>query len=316
MKKESIRFAETGDQTMARPRKPIPVPPRRNPFKAWGNIPTDNRAERKRLARIVATNERTLVNYRRFCRELGKLCRTAHWQLFEKARSDPKLTRSLLLDLKSKVQSAFSALANIGPDALAALDVESDDFPDGHEKHPEVSRSAKLEDYLVDRVPYDPGIAERANEEQEAAEEAARNRLSDPETHEERLRQIDETLDESDRTILDNLSHQSLPELAQLIDVALSKLPTPHAGRPPDLIAREMVQGLADLWHRQTGEKATVGTFLETDADHDSYQQRSEFVSFSIEVITPIWTKRGFPIPSVKDFAKVVLYPGTPRPKT
>ena len=56
---------------MGRPKKPIAPPPPRDPFAAWGDVPTDQRAERKRLARIVARDGRRIANYRTFCRELG-----------------------------------------------------------------------------------------------------------------------------------------------------------------------------------------------------------------------------------------------------
>lgn len=54
---------------MGRSKKPIASPLPRDPYEAWGDVPSDKRSERKRLARIVAGNGRRIANYKAFCLE-------------------------------------------------------------------------------------------------------------------------------------------------------------------------------------------------------------------------------------------------------
>ena len=100
---------------MGRPRKPT-VPPR-DPFEAWGDVPTDQRAERKRLARLVARKGRRIASYRTFCRELGRACHEANWALYERLRRDPSARAVILEDRREKAVAFRKALATPAHDA-------------------------------------------------------------------------------------------------------------------------------------------------------------------------------------------------------
>jgi hypothetical protein len=95
---------------MGRNRKPPPLP--RDPFDAWGDVPTDQRGERKRLARIVARNGRGIANYRAFCRELGGACHEASWALYERIRIHPSAVVAELEKFRETMAAARQALAS------------------------------------------------------------------------------------------------------------------------------------------------------------------------------------------------------------
>jgi hypothetical protein len=102
---------------MGRRKRPIAFPPPRDPFEAWGDVPTDQRAERKRLARIVARNGRRIANYRAFCRGLGAACHEANWALYERLRHDPSARTAILEDRLEKASAFRKALAAPAHDA-------------------------------------------------------------------------------------------------------------------------------------------------------------------------------------------------------
>jgi hypothetical protein len=106
---------------MGRPRKPTVPPPPRDPFEAWGDVPTDQRAERKRLARIVARNGRRIASYRTFCRELGRACHEVNGAIYERTRYDHPAAASGLEDFAQKMADACEALRNPGADVAEAL---------------------------------------------------------------------------------------------------------------------------------------------------------------------------------------------------
>jgi hypothetical protein len=106
---------------MGRPRKPTASPPPRDPFEAWGDVPSDKRSERKRLARIVARNGRRIDNYRAFCRELGGACHDANSDLYERLRYEQTAVAAVLDDLRQKMADARKALRELGADAAEAL---------------------------------------------------------------------------------------------------------------------------------------------------------------------------------------------------
>jgi hypothetical protein len=109
---------------MTRRRKlPSPPPPEPPDFEeGWNWIPTEDREERKRLARIVARKGRGLVSYRAFQRELADACREATWRLYERQRGGSGTVRAIL---EARLETALAfhrALATPAHDADAALD--------------------------------------------------------------------------------------------------------------------------------------------------------------------------------------------------
>ena len=102
---------------MGRPKKPSVSPPQRDPFEAWGDVPSDKRSERKRLARIVARNGRGIANYRAFCRELGGACHDANSGLYERLRYEQDAVAAGLNDFRQKIADARKALRELGADA-------------------------------------------------------------------------------------------------------------------------------------------------------------------------------------------------------
>ena len=102
---------------MGRPRKPTASPPPRDPFEAWGDVPSDKRSERKRLARIVARNGRRIANYRAFCRELWNACHDADRDLYERLRYEQTAVAAVLNDFRQKIADARKALRELGSDA-------------------------------------------------------------------------------------------------------------------------------------------------------------------------------------------------------
>jgi hypothetical protein len=84
-------------------------------------VPTDQRAERKRLARILARNGRRITNYRTFCRELGRACHEVNSALYERLRCDPFAKAAILEDRREKAAAFREALATPAHDADESL---------------------------------------------------------------------------------------------------------------------------------------------------------------------------------------------------
>jgi hypothetical protein len=119
---------------MGRPKKPIAPPPPRDPFEAWGDVPMDQRAERKRLARIVACSGRHIANYRAFCRGLGAACHEANWAIYERTRIHPSAVVAELEKFREAMAAAREVLASPTFDLKEILNErvasEGDDLPE------------------------------------------------------------------------------------------------------------------------------------------------------------------------------------------
>lgn len=102
---------------MGRPKKPIAPPPPRDSFEAWGDVPTDQRAEVERLASIVTRNGRCIADFHAFSEELGAACHEANWALYERLRRDPSAKTAILEDRLEKAAAFRKALAAPAHDA-------------------------------------------------------------------------------------------------------------------------------------------------------------------------------------------------------
>ena len=95
---------------MARPRKPIEAPPRRNFLRDGGDVPADNPAECERLAAMLPR----IADPEAFRRDVLGASTWLNLGLFEKTFSDPKAVYGELGELCKRLESVLVALTDLG----------------------------------------------------------------------------------------------------------------------------------------------------------------------------------------------------------
>lgn len=110
---------------MARPKNPPPN--RRDPWKAWGNVPADDWDEVERLAKLVG-GKKALTGLEDFGIKLREACHNAHWELYERNRSDDQATRLRLASLCKAIRNLQGEIVGLGSDAQALLEQVAEDF--------------------------------------------------------------------------------------------------------------------------------------------------------------------------------------------
>jgi len=258
---------------MARPRKPLNVPPPPDFFKAYGDVPADDPAECTLLAAMLPS----IADHDTFQRELRRTSHLLHMRLSERKRFNAEAAKAVLASLEvlqGRLECALAAMDDLGYDASEALERQAERQP----RRPRGDKGETLWQWLEstdarpigrDRV----GWIKRALTDCACWAAEARAGIWIPRAN----------MDPPDPDDPTSRPRHRLP------------------GRPPDENVKAAMRSLRDIWIEQTGMKRSYTTDPVTNV------RSGEFIKFCEAVIVPIYRANGIDAPSIREVARVMF---------